>query len=105
MGCDKVVLILTRPKDTIREPGKDNRLAHRIRREFPEAAEALRNRASKYNDGVSLARQYEAEGKLLIVAPDDTCGVHTLCRDGFKMRHLYGKGYVNAEKIPPFLFG
>ena len=105
MGCDKVVLILTLPKDTIREPGKDNRLAHRIRREFPEAAEALRNRASKYNEGVSLARQYAAEGKLLIVAPDDTCGVHTLCRDDFKMRHLYGKGYVNAEKIPPFLFG
>ena len=103
LGCDKVVLILTLPKDTIRDPGKDIRLAHRICREFPEAAEALRNRASKYNDGVSLARQYEAEGKLLIVAPDDTCGVHTLCRDDFKMRHLYGKGYTDGAKNIKFL--
>ena len=103
LGCDKVVLILTLPKDTIRDPGKDIRLAHRIRREFPEAAEALRNRASKYNDDVSLARQYEAEGKLLIVAPDDTCGVHTLCRDDFKMRHLYGKGYTDGAKNIKFL--
>ena len=83
----------------------DEKLARRIRKEFPEAAEALRNRARKYNEGVELARQYAAEGKLLIIAPDDTCGVHTLCRDSYKMKLLYGKGYVDAEKIPPFLFG
>ena len=105
MGCDKVVLILTLPENTVRSPGKDERLARRIRKEFPVAAQALRDRAKKYNEGVELARQYAAEGKLLIIAPDDTCGVHTLCRDDFKMRRLYGKGYVNAEKITPFLFG
>ena len=104
MGCDKVVLILTLPEDTVRTPGKDNRMARRIQKEFPKAAIALRNRANKYNEGVELARKYAAEGKLLIVAPNDTCGVHTLCRDDFKMRHLYGKGYVDAEKIYPFLF-
>ena len=103
MGCDKVVLILTLPEATVRNPKKDERLARRIRKEFPEAAEALRNRANKYNEGVDLARQYAAEGKLLIVAPDDTCGVHTLCRDDYKMRLLYGKGYTDAENILPFL--
>lgn len=103
MGCDKVVLILTLPEATVRNPKKDERLARRIRKEFPEAAQALRNRANKYNEGVALARQYAVEGKLLIVAPDDTCGVHTLCRDDFKMRRLYGKGYTDAENILPFL--
>lgn len=103
MGCDKVVLILTLPEDTVRTPGKDENLARRIQKEFPEAAEALRNRARKYNEGVELARQYAAEGKLLIVAPNDTCGVHTLCRDGYKMRLLYGKGYTDGEKITKFL--
>ena len=103
MGCDKVVLILTLPEATVRNPKKDERLARRIRKEFPEAAEALRNRANQYNEGVALARQYAAEGKLLIVAPDDTCGVHTLCRDDYKMRLLYGKGYTDAESILPFL--
>ena len=103
MGCDKVVLILTLPEATVRNPKKDERLARRIRKEFPEAAEALKNRANKYNEGVALARQYAAEDKLLIVAPDDTCGVHTLCRDDYKMRLLYGKGYTDAESILPFL--
>ena len=103
MGCEKVVLILTLPEDTVRSAKKDEKLARRIRKEFPEAAEALKDRARKYNEGVELARQYAAEGKLLIIAPDDTCGVHTLCRDGFKMRLLYGKGYTDAENILPFL--
>ena len=105
MGCDKVVLILTLPEDTVRKPDKDEKLARRIRKEFPEAAESLRNRANKYNEGVALARQYAAEGKLLIVAPDNTCGVDTLCRDDFKMRRLYGKGCTDAEVILPFLLG
>lgn len=105
MGCDKVVLILTLPEDTVRKPGKDAKLARRIRKEYPEAAEALMNRAGKYNEGVELAKKYAAEGKLLIVAPDDTCGVHTLCKDAVAMKNLYGKGYVDAEKVTPFLFG
>lgn len=105
MGCDKVVLLLTLPEETIRTPGKDKKLARLIRREFPEAAKALVSRAEKYNKSVALARQYAAAGKLLIVAPDDTCGVHTLCRDPEKMERLYQKGCVDAEKITPFLLG
>lgn len=103
MGCDKVVLILTLPENTVRSPGKDEGLARRIRKEFPVAAQALRDRAQKYNEGVELARKYAAEGKLLIIAPNDTCGVHTLCRDDFKMRRLYGKGYTDGEKITKFV--
>lgn len=105
LGCDKVVLILTRPKDILREPGKDIKLARLIRKEFPVASEALLNRAQKYNEEVELAKKYEAEGKLLIVAPDNTCGVHTLCKDSAAIEHLYNKGYIDAEKITPFFLG
>lgn len=105
MGCDKVVLILTMPEDTLRTPYKDQTMVRFVQRKFPETAKVLRERASKYNRSIELAKQYRTEGKLLIIAPDDTCGVHTLCRDSFKMRRLYGKGYVDAEKITPFLLG
>ena len=105
MGCDKVVLILTLPEDTLRTPYKDQTMACCVQRKFPETAKVLRERAQKYNRDIELAKQYRSEGKLLIIAPDDTCGVHTLSRDSFKMRRLYGKGYVDAEKITPFLFG
>lgn len=105
MGCDKVVLLLTRPEDDVRTADSDRKFARRIRKKYPEAAKALTNRSNKYNEGVALAKQYASEGKLLIIAPDDTCGVHTICRDEYKMRRLYGKGCTDAEKIAPFLFG
>ena len=105
LGCDKVVLVLTLPENTVRTSEKDERLVKRIKKEFPSAAEALAGRAKKYNEGVALAHRYVAEGKLLILAPDDTCGVHTLCRDARAMKQLYAKGFADAEKIAPFLFG
>ncbi len=48
-GCDKVVVLLTKPRDFIRKPDGDERLAKLIRRRYPKAAEALRKRAENYN--------------------------------------------------------
>ncbi|MBP3650925.1 MAG: patatin family protein [Clostridia bacterium] len=103
LGCDKVVVILTKPADEIRLPGNDLKLAKRIQRKYPIAAEKLRLRADNYNFGVSLAQNYAVHGKVLIVAPDDTCGVNTLTRDPKLLRQLYHKGYADGEKIKDFL--
>lgn len=102
-GCEKVVLILTKPKDIIRTSKKDEKLAAGIRKSYPLAAEKLCKRAVRYNEGVELAKQYEKEGKLLILAPDDTCGMDTLTRDMEAMKRVYGKGISNAEQIKDFL--
>ncbi len=48
-GCDKVVVLLTKPRDFIRKPDGDERLARLIRKRYPKAAEALRKRAENYN--------------------------------------------------------
>ncbi len=104
-GCDKVVLILTRPRDTVRTPDTDEKLAQRIRHRYPLAAKRLCMRADQYNRGVALAKEYEAQGRLMILAPDDTCGVSTLTRDKAALRRLYKKGYHDAEAIRPFLNG
>ena len=80
-GCDKVVLLLTRPADKPRGPGKDALLADMIQRRYPFAARKLRTRVERYNAGVELAKKYQAEGRVLIIAPDDLCGVSTLTRD------------------------
>lgn len=103
MGCDKVVLLLTLPEDTVRSSDKDRKLASRIRKKYPLAAEKLAQRAKQYNDGVALAKQYARQGKLLIIAPDDTCGASTLSRDSEALKKLYQKGYGDACQILPFL--
>ncbi len=98
MGCDRVVLVLTRPLDTLRTSETDVRLANRIRRRYPLAAQGLCRRAERYNDAVARARALAEEGRVLILAPDDTLGVSTLTRDRSALRRLYAKGYRDAER-------
>lgn len=102
-GCDKVIVILTKPRDTIRSPKKDEKIADRIQKKYPFAAEKLRKRAELYNEEVRLAKEYEAQGRVLILAPDDTCGVDTLTKDKEAIGKLYEKGYRDAQKIKAFL--
>ncbi|MDY3282510.1 DUF6363 domain-containing protein [Dysosmobacter sp.] len=67
------------------------------------AAENLRRRAERYNRGVAAAKEYEARGRALIVAPDDTCGLETLSKDKEALRRFYEKGYRDARAIPAFM--
>ncbi len=103
LGCDKVVLLLTKPENVLRTPGKDNLFAAGIQKKYPLAAEKLRTRAQRYNEGVALAQEYAKQSKVLIVAPDNTCGVDTLRRDRESLHRLYKKGYGDGQKIADFL--
>jgi predicted patatin/cPLA2 family phospholipase len=100
--CDRVVLILTKPKDLIRASGTDVRFAKMIQKKYPLSAEKLRQRAQQYNLGVAKAKEYEAQGRVLIVAPDDTYGVDTLTKDRDSLKRLYDKGYQDGQAILEF---
>ena len=103
LGCDRVVLVLTKPENVPRTSDKDKWFAAGIRKKYPLAAQRLCQRAQRYNEGVARAREYAKQGKALIVAPDDTCGVDTLRRDKEALHRLYTKGYQDAEKIKAFI--
>ena len=103
MGCDKVVLLLTLPQDQIRSPKKDKTLANRLKHLYPKAAKALESRAATYNASVALAKAFADQGRLLIVAPDDTCGVSTLTRDKGRLLALYEKGVQDGAQIRAFV--
>ena len=104
LGCDQVIVILTKPERELRTPKKDERIAALIRRKYPAAAEKLCQRAQRYNESVALAQRYAKEGKVLIVAPDDTCGVDTLKKDRVSLNRLYEKGYRDGQKISNYLY-
>lgn len=103
LGCDRVVLILTKPESEIRHSGKDEKIAALIRKKYPAAAEGLCRRAALYNEGVALAQKYAGQGRVLIIAPDDTCGADTLKRDKEALKRLYKKGSHDAHRIVRFL--
>jgi len=103
LGCDKVIVILTKPERVLRDSKKDERLAAGIRKRYPVAAEKLCKRAQRYNESVALAQGYARKGTALIVSPDDTCGVDTLKKDKEALQRLYDKGYSDGKRITDYL--
>ena len=104
LGCDRVIVILTKPEQELRTPQRDKKIAALIRKKYPAAAERLCRRAQQYNESVALAREYARQGKTLIVAPDDTCGIDTLRKNKAALNQLYKKGYIDGVKISNYLY-
>lgn len=105
LGCERIVLILSEPAAERRDPKKDEKLARRVERLYSASAEKVRTRAERYNEGVEHAMRLAGEGRALIVAPDDTCGVEALTRDKDAMLRLYEKGLSDGVQIRDFMDG
>lgn len=102
-GCGKVVVILTKPQDFVRVQEKDARAARLLRHKYEKAADSLMLRYKKYNDGVALAKEYAKQGKALIIAPDNCCGMKTLTKNKKCIDKMYHKGYTDARSLQGFL--
>jgi len=89
-------LVSLRPIDT-------SKIGSKTRSSSPFAASKLRTRVARYNECVALAKEYEAQGRALIIAPDDICGLDTLKRDREALIRFYQKGYQEAKRISAFL--
>lgn len=104
-GCDKVVVILTKPLGAQLADKRNETAAKLIKRRYPRAAAALEHMGERYHSSLALAREYAESGKALIIAPSDCCGMKTLTRDRIKMDLLYHKGYDDAAAIKEFIKG
>ena len=102
-GCDKVVVILTTPRDDIRTDEKDKLLAGMIKKKYPRAAEAFIRSSAVYNAEVERCRQLEKEGKVRIIAPDSIGHMKTLGQSAEDIKKLYAKGYADAVSAFSFL--
>ncbi len=102
-GCDKVVVILTRPRDFRRKAADDAASAALLRLRYPKAARALAHRAPSYNEELDLVERLERAGKACIVAPRSIDGMHTLTRDADAIARLYRMGLADGAKIADFV--
>lgn len=102
-GCEKVVLILTRPKTEFHNPSIDKKAAALIKNKYPECAKILNRRYEIYNSSLKKALDYEKEGKAFIIFPKSSKGLGTLTKDKEKLTALYNEGYKKASQIKDFL--
>ena len=113
-GCDRVLVVLTRPREYRRRPDKLLPLVRKKYREYPNFVAAMEQRAQVYNqDREELFRaereelfRAEREGRLLVIAPRSTLGVSRTERNTEKLRLLWAAGYQDAvdrlEEIQDF---
>lgn len=102
-GCDKVVVILTKPAEPIRTGKADQIAADKLRDRYPLVSRKILERSALYNQELELCRRLQEEGKVLIIAPDSIGTLKTLTRDKEQLKHLYHKGEDDATALIGFL--
>ena len=107
--CDRVIVVLTRPRSYRRKPDRVIKLIRKRYRDYPNFVAAMEGRAEAYNRDRAELFQAEREGRLLVVAPKSTLGVSRTERDTEKLRLLWAEGYQTAvdrmEAIRDYLRG
>lgn len=102
-GCDKVILVLTKPREEYTVPMLATKvLSARIRR-YPRVFELMRTLHTRCKEILDKVSEWEKEGKVLVVEPADCFGMNTLTREYEPMTKMYEQGYKDAEKIIEFL--
>lgn len=104
-GCDKVVVVLTLPLDFKKAHKISLKNIQRFLKKYPESAKCMYSMIDEYNEKLEYLKKLQEKGKVLIISPDDCCGVNTLKRTKESITRLYEKGYKDAEKIKAFVEG
>lgn len=102
-GCDRVVVLLTRPADYLRPPLEHREVLEKALRRWPNTYAALVRRSIRYNQDVAAVKALEQEGKALLVAPSDIGGMDTLTRDKAAVERLYHMGYDQGPRVLEFV--
>ncbi len=95
-GCERVVVVLTRPREYRRKPDQMIRLIRKQYQEYPKFVQTMETRAQRYNENREQLFALEQEGKALVIAPKSTLGVGRIERDTEKLRLLWAEGYQMA---------
>ena len=98
MGCDRVVVLLTRERSYRKEPEKLIPLLRPAFRQYPNFLDTMARRADRYNESRERLFALEREGRALVIAPESTAGFSRTEKDLGKIRRLWQSGYAAGRK-------
>ena len=92
MGCDKVIVVLTRPLE-YRKSKSSPRLANMMYgKKYPMLAGRINNRYAEYNACVEKIIEMENRGEIFVIRPSKTVKVKHIERDTAKLQEIYDLG-------------
>ena len=98
VGCDRVIVILTRERGYVRGHEKAEKLVDMTYRKYPKFLDVMHRRAENYNKSRERLFELEREGKVMIFAPHDTTGFSRTERDTTKVHSLWQDGLTQATE-------
>lgn len=106
-GCDKLVVILSKPRDYIRSPQKMRLIYSRACHQYPEIIEAINERHITYQKNLKEVFDLEKAGKVFVFAPTKKYKVGTYSINENVERQLYELGMTDfltqQEMLKSFL--
>lgn len=103
-GCEKNLVVLTRPRDYVKDVERFQFMIRRKYKKFPQMIETIKNRHTIYNEQMEFIRQQEAEGKAFVIAPRSPLDIGRTERDTAKLKAAYDIGYALALEKKEELF-
>lgn len=97
-GCDKVIVLLTRPRGYVKGYEKATPIIKTVYRRHKEFLEAFLTRPERYNADIKRLEELEREGKAFVLAPNDTFGVGRTENRPEMLLKIYNDGYERCKE-------
>ena len=98
MGCDRVVVVLTRERTYHKVSDRTLSLIRKRFMKYPRFVETMEHRAERYNQSREELFALEHEGKVIVITPESTEGFSRTERDVKKIRALWQAGYFAGRQ-------
>ena len=98
IGYEKNVVILTQPRDFVKEKNSMLPLMRIALRKYPKLVDTMARRHEVYNASTAYVRAEEVAGRAFVLAPDAPLPIKRTEKDPEKLRAVYEMGRRSMEK-------
>jgi predicted patatin/cPLA2 family phospholipase len=98
-GCDRVVVVLTRPRGYQKQPESFRRIYRHKFKAYPNMIEALDHRHEQYNETLAFLKKLEQDGTALVLAQTETVPIGRFEKKPEKLTQLYNVGLRDGEAV------
>ena len=98
MGYQKNIVILTQPKNFIKEPDSLIKLMRLSLRKYPKLLAKMEDRHIAYNKQHEYAIQQEKEGKAIVLCPEKPLGISRIEHNPDELQRCYDAGRNVCQK-------
>lgn len=96
LGCDKLIVVLTRPAD-YRKKKMFALLPKIFYRKYPKLIETLLSRAETYNHQLESVLKEKTAGNIFVIQPSETLKIGRLEKDPEKIKAMYKLGETDMR--------